>query len=133
MSKPMKRSAFFLSAAVAGLFAVYAPSSWSGDTTRQPANAENAKGAQGMDHGAMKGMDHGNMKGMNHDAMQGMDHGNMKGMNHDAMQGMDHGNMQGMNHDAMQGMDHGTMQGMDHSKMMESHGSDKAKAGKDAQ
>ncbi|WP_350012965.1 hypothetical protein [Pseudomonas asiatica] len=101
MSKPMKRSAFFLSAAMAGLFAVYAPSSWSGDNNQQPADATKAKGAQGMDHGSMKGMDHG--------AMKGMDHGSMKGM------------------------DHGSMQGMDHGKMMESHGSDKAEAGKDAQ
>ncbi|GLO47688.1 hypothetical protein PPUN109347_42520 [Pseudomonas putida] len=109
MSKPMKRSAFFLSAAMAGLFAVYAPSSWSDGDNQQPADAAKAKGAQGMDHGAMKGMDHG------------------------AMKGMDHGSMKGMNHDAMKGMDHGSMQGMDHGKMMESHGSDKAKAGKDAQ
>lgn len=100
MSKPMKRSAFFLSAAMAGLFAVYAPASWSGDN-QQPADAAKAKSAQGMDHGQMKGMDHG--------AMKGMDHGSMKGMDHDAMKGMDH------------------------QKMMESHGSDKAKAGKDAQ
>lgn len=106
MSKPMKRSAFFLSAAMAGVFAVYAPLSWSDDPQR-PADA--AKAAQGMDHGAMKGMDH------------------------DAMKGMDHGAMKGMDHDAMKGMDHGSMQGMDHGKMMESHGSDKAKAGKDAQ
>ncbi|WP_256675809.1 hypothetical protein [Pseudomonas sp. Kh13] len=109
MSKPMKRSAFFLSAAMAGLFAVYAPSSWSDGDNQQPADATKAKGAQGMDHGAMKGMDHG------------------------AMKGMDHGSMKGMDHDAMKGMDHGSMQGMDHGKMMESHGSDKAKAGKDAQ
>nr|WP_225780216.1 hypothetical protein [Pseudomonas sp. Marseille-Q3773] len=109
MSKPMKRSAFFLSAAMAGLFAVYAPSSWSGDTSKQPASAESAKGTPGMDHG------------------------NMKGMNHDAMKGMDHSTMKGMNHDDMKGMDHGAMKGMDHGKMMESHGSDKAKAGKDAQ
>lgn len=109
MSKPMKRSAFFLSAAMAGLFAVYAPSSWSDGDNQQPADATKAKSAQGMDHGAMKGMDHG------------------------AMKGMDHGSMKGMDHDAMKGMDHGSMQGMDHGKMMESHGSDKAKAGKDAQ
>lgn len=109
MSKAMKRSAFFLSAAMAGLLAVHAPSSWSDDTSQQPANAANAKGAQGMDHGAMKGMDHGNMQGMNHDAMKGMDHNTMKGM------------------------DHSNMKGMDHGKMMESHGSDKAKAGNDAQ
>lgn len=108
MSKPMKRSAFFLSAVMAGLFAVYAPPSWSGDN-QQPADGAKAKGAQGMDHGSMKGMDHG------------------------AMKGMDHGSMKGMDHDAMKGMDHGSMQGMDHGKMMESHGSDKAKAGKDAQ
>ena len=101
MNKPMKRSAFFLSAVMAGLFTVYAPSSWSGDNNQQPADAEKAKSTQSMGHGAMKGMDHG--------AMKGMDHGSMKGM------------------------DHGSMQGMDHDKMMESHGSDKAKAGKDAQ
>ncbi len=85
MSKPMKRSAFFLSAAMAGLFAVYAPSSWSGGNNQQPADAAKAKGAQGMDHGSMKGMDHG--------AMKGMDHGSMKGMDHGSMQGMDHGKM----------------------------------------
>ncbi|MNH27050.1 Copper resistance protein B precursor [compost metagenome] len=101
----MKRSAFFLSAAMAGLFTVYVPASWSSDNheqhTQKSADASKAQGTQGMDHGSMKGMDHG--------AMKGMDHSNMKGM------------------------DHGSMQGMDHGKMMESHGSDKAKAGKDAQ
>ncbi|WP_409202102.1 hypothetical protein [Pseudomonas asiatica] len=109
MSKPMKRNAFFLSAAIAGLFAVYAPSSWSDGNDQQSADAKEARSAQGMDHGAMKGMDHG------------------------AMKGMDHSSMKGMNHDAMKGMDHGSMQGMDHGKIMESHGSNKAKAGKDAQ
>ena len=97
MNKPMKRSAFFLSAAMAGLLAVYAPSSWAGDNheqhTQKAADAAKAKGAQGMDHGSMKGMDHS----------------------------------------AMKGMDHGSMEGMDHSKMMESKGSDNAKAGKDGQ
>jgi uncharacterized protein involved in copper resistance len=48
-------------------------------------------------------------------------------MNHE---GMDHGSMEGMDHGSMKGMDHGSMEGMDHDKMMESHGSDKAKAGK---
>ncbi|WP_457468604.1 hypothetical protein [Pseudomonas sp. TE21394] len=109
MSKPMKPSAFFLSAAMAGLFAVHAPSSWSGDTSKQPANAESAKGAHRMDQG------------------------NMQGMSHDVMKGMDHSTMKGMNHDAMNDVNHGAMKGMDHGKMMESHGSDKAKAGKDAQ
>ncbi|MNC58393.1 Copper resistance protein B precursor [compost metagenome] len=109
MSNPIKRSAFFLSAVMAGLFAVYAPPSWSGDNNQQRADGAKAKGAHGMDHGSMKGMDHG------------------------AMKGMDHGSMKGMDHDAMKGMDHGSMQGMDHGKMMESHGSDKAEAGKDAQ
>ncbi|WP_354317025.1 MULTISPECIES: hypothetical protein [unclassified Pseudomonas] len=85
MSKPMKRSAFFLSAVMAGLFAVYAPPSWSGDNNQQPADGAKAKGAQGTDHGSMKGMDHG--------AMKGMDHGSMKGMDHGSMQGMDHGKM----------------------------------------
>ncbi len=80
MSKPMKRSAFFLSAVMAGLFSVYAPPSWSGDNNQQPADGAKAKGAQGMDHGSMKGMDHGSMKGMDHDAMKGMDHGSMQGM-----------------------------------------------------
>jgi hypothetical protein len=42
-------------------------------------------------------------------------------------------NHEGMDHGSMKGMDHGSMEGMDHSKMMESHGSDKAKAGKDGQ
>ncbi|WP_372822552.1 hypothetical protein ACCE15_09885 [Pseudomonas parafulva] len=97
MNKPMKRNAFFLSAAIAGLFAVYAPLSWSGDNHEQhsqkSADAAKSKGSHGMDHDSMKGMDH----------------------------------------DAMKGMDHGSMEGMDHSKMMESHGSDKAKAGKDDQ
>ena len=51
-------------------------------------------------------------------------------MNHE---GMDHGSMKGMDHGSMEGMDHGSMEGMDHSKMMESHGSDNAKAGKDDQ
>ncbi|AVD81405.1 hypothetical protein C4Q28_04105 [Pseudomonas sp. SWI6] len=105
MSKPLKRNTFVLCAAMAGLFTVYAPSSWSSDTheqhTQTSADSAKAKGAQGMDHGAMKGMDHGSM--------------------------------QGMDHDAMKGMDHGSMQGMDHSKMMQSHGSDDAKAGKDDQ
>lgn len=113
MSKPMKRSAIFLSAVMAGLFAVYAPSSWSSDNNEQntqtPAAAPKAKGSQGMDHGAMKGMDHNSMKGMDHDSMKGMDHGSMKGMDHDSMKGMDH------------------------NKMMESQGSGKNKAGKDGQ
>ncbi len=53
MKKPMKQSAIFLSAATAGLLAVYAPSSWSSDN-----------------HGAMKGMDHRSMdhSKMNHGA-----------------------------------------------------------------
>lgn len=105
MNTPMKRSAFFLSAVMAGLLAVYSPSSWSNDEheqhTQKSADAEKAKGSQGMDHGSMKGMDHGSMKGMDHDSMKGMDHG--------------------------------SMEGMDHKKMMESHGTDKAKAGKDGQ
>ncbi len=97
MSKPMKRSAFFLSAAMVGLLAVYAPVSWSGEGhdqhAQKPAEAtkdKDAKAGQGMNH-------------------EGMDHG------------------------SMEGMDHGSMEGMDHSKMMQSHGSDKAKAGKDGQ
>ena len=85
MSKPMKRSAFFLSAAIAGLFAVYAPASWSDGNDQQSADAKEARSAQGMDHGAMKGMDHSSMKGMNHDAMKGMDHGSMQGMDHGKM------------------------------------------------
>ena len=105
MSKPMKRNAFFLSAAMAGLFAVYAPTSWSSDNheqhTQKSTDAAKSKGSQSMNHDSMKGMDHGSMKGMDHDSMKGMDHG--------------------------------SMEGMDHSKMMESHGSDKAKAGKDDQ
>jgi uncharacterized protein involved in copper resistance len=113
MSKPMKRSAFFFSAALAGVMAVYAPASWSGehqqptqksaDATKSSAGAKGSAGKQteGMDHGAMKGMDHGSMKGMDHGAMKGMDHG--------------------------------SMEGMDHSKMMDSQGGDKAKAGKDGQ
>jgi uncharacterized protein involved in copper resistance len=48
-------------------------------------------------------------------------------------QGNDHGAMKGMDHGAMKGMDHGQMEGMDHSKMMQSHSSEKAKAGKDDQ
>ncbi|HGY9638438.1 MULTISPECIES: hypothetical protein [Pseudomonas] len=113
MSKPMKRSTFFLSAAMAGLFAIYAPLSWSSDDHEQhaqkTADAAKGKGSQGMDHGSMMGMDHDSMKGMDHDSMKGMDH------------------------ESMMGMDHDSMKGMDHKKMMESHGSDKAKAGKDGQ
>lgn len=99
MSKPMKRSAFFLSAAMVGLLAVYPPTSWSSEhhdqhTQKSPdaaqPNAPKSKQAHGMNH-------------------EGMDHG------------------------AMEGMDHHSMEGMDHSKMMESQGSDKAKAGKNGQ
>ncbi|MFB4394286.1 MULTISPECIES: hypothetical protein [unclassified Pseudomonas] len=99
MSKPMKRSAFFLSAAVAALLAVHAPSSWSSDNhdqhAQKPSDATRSDGSKRQQ-----------AQGMNH---EGMDHGSMKGM------------------------DHGAMEGMDHGKMMESHGSDKAKAGKNGQ
>ncbi|MBA1207629.1 hypothetical protein G7010_11165 [Pseudomonas fulva] len=91
MSKPMKRSAFFLSAAVVGMLAVYAPSSWSSDN---------------HDQHSQKSTEAGKAKGSQDKQGQGMNH---------------------------EGMDHGSMEGMDHDKMMESHGSDKAKAGKDGQ
>ena len=107
MSKPMKRSAFFLSAAMVGILAVYAPSSWSSDNhdqhSQKTTEAGKAKGSQDK---------------------QG------RGMNHE---GMEHGSMEGMDHGSMKGMDHGSMEGMDHDKMMKSHGSDKAKAGKNGQ
>ncbi|MEW9902228.1 hypothetical protein [Pseudomonas putida] len=82
MSKPMKRNALVFSAALAGLLAVYAPSSWSSDEHEQ--HVQKSTEAVGK-HDAMKGMDHGSMKGM--------DHGKMKGMDHDAMKGMDHRKM----------------------------------------
>ncbi|MFV3383140.1 hypothetical protein [Pseudomonas sp. NY15354] len=104
MSNPMKRNAFVLSAALAGLLAAYTPSSWSSDTPEQ--QVQKSTDAAGK-HNAMKGVDHGAMKGMDHDSMKGMDPDSMKGMNHDSMKGMDH------------------------RKMMESQGSDKAKAGQD--
>lgn len=105
MSKAIKPSAFFFTAALAGLMAVYAPSTWSDENHQQHSQhaTEPKADAQGK---------------------------HAEGMNH---QGMDHGAMKGMNHDAMKGMDHGSMQGMDHSKMMESQGGDNAKAGKDGQ
>ncbi|WP_243055097.1 hypothetical protein [Pseudomonas sp. BP01] len=109
MNKPMKRSAFFFSAAMVGLLAVYAPPSWSGenhdqhtqksaDTTNPAKTTPETKGSQGKQS-----------------------------------EGMDHGSMKGMDHGSMEGMDHGSMEGMDHSKMKESQGGDKAKAGKDDQ
>ncbi|MFK8328435.1 hypothetical protein M2D63_000245 [Pseudomonas sp. BJa5] len=119
MSKPMKRSAFFFSAAMVGLMAVYAPSSWSGENHEQHTQ-KSSDATKSSD--AVKGSQGKQTQGMNH---EGMDHG--------AMQGMDHGSMKGMDHGSMKGMDHGSMQGMDHSKMMDSQGGDKAKAGKDGQ
>ena len=107
MSKPMKRSAFFLYAAMVGLLAVYAPSSWSSDNHDQhPQKSSDATQSNGSKSKQAQGMNH---------------------------EGMDHGSMKGMDHGSMKGMDHGSMEGMDHSKMMESHGSDKAKAGKNGQ
>ncbi|MEX5684844.1 hypothetical protein [Pseudomonas silesiensis] len=104
MNKPMKRSAFFLSAAMVGLLAVYAPSSWSTENHEQHTQ-KSTDGTKSQGKPA-------------------------KGMNHE---GMDHGSMKGKDHESMEGMDHDSMQGMDHDKMMESHGSDKAKAGKNGQ
>ncbi|WP_191832982.1 hypothetical protein [Pseudomonas fluorescens] len=109
MSKPMKRSAFFFSAAMVGLLAVYAPYSWSSDTDEQhtqksadaPSSAKSSAATKGAQGKQAEGMDHGSMKGMDHGSMKGMDHGSMKGM--------------------------------DHSKMMGSQGGEKAKAGKDDQ
>ncbi|MCL8308541.1 MULTISPECIES: hypothetical protein [Pseudomonas] len=98
MSKPMKRNAFVLSAALAGLLTAYTPSSWSSDAPEQ--QVQKSAEAAGK---------------------------------HDAMKDMDHGAMKGMDHDSMKGMNHDSMKGMDHRKMMESQGSDKAKAGQDGQ
>lgn len=106
MSKPMKRSAFFLSTAMVGLMAVYAPSSWSGENhdqhTQRSANGQKSSAGSNGDSGKQA-------EGMDHESMKGMDHG------------------------SMEGMDHSSMKGMDHSKMIDSHGSDKAEAGKDDQ
>ncbi|MBH3308438.1 hypothetical protein RTH46_00825 [Pseudomonas sp. zfem004] len=109
MSKPMKRSAFFFSAAMVGLLAVYAPSSWSGEN---------------HDQHSQKSVDTPNAAKSNAGAKTAQD--KQSGS-------MDHGSMKGMDHGSMEGMDHGSMEGMDHSKMMESQGGDKAKAGKDDQ
>lgn len=109
MSKPMKRSAFFFSAAMVGLLAVYAPSSWSGEN---------------HDQHSQKPADTTNPAKTNHET---------KGSQGKQSEGMDHDSMKGMDHGSMEGMDHGSMKGMDHSKMKESQGGDKAKAGKDDQ
>ncbi|EGB98027.2 hypothetical protein G1E_15284 [Pseudomonas sp. TJI-51] len=70
MSKPMKRSAFFLSTAMVGLLAAYAPASWANENHDQhsqkssdatQSHGSKSKQAQGMDHDSMEGMDHGKM------------------------------------------------------------------------
>jgi uncharacterized protein involved in copper resistance len=105
MSKPMKRSAFFLSAAMVACW-LFMP--------RRRGPATTMISTQEIHRGKAKGSQNKQGQGMNHE-------------------GMDHGSMEGMDHGSMKGMDHGSMEGMDHDKMMESHGSDKAKAGKDGQ
>ncbi|MBA6061247.1 hypothetical protein [Pseudomonas juntendi] len=86
MSKPMKRSAFFLSTAMVGLLAAYAQASWANENHDQHSQKSS-------------------------DATQS--HGSKSKQ--------------------AQGMDHDSMEGMDHGKMMESHGSEKAEAGKNGQ
>ena len=99
MSKPMKRSASFLSIAMVGLLAAYAPASWANEN---------------HDQHSQKSSDATQTYGSKSKQAQGMNH-----------EGMDNGSMEGMDHDSMEGMDHG--------KMMESHGSEKAEAGKNGQ